>query len=263
MKLLEGKVSLISGTGGGQGRAAALAFAREGALIVGCDVNAEAAEETTGLVVAAGGTMISVHPLDLAEPAEAERWMSIALKSFGGIDILYNNAGALFARGPFGDSSLEQWDMTIRNELTIVYVACRAAWPHLVARGGGVILNTASVSAHLELLPLRSAAHGAAKAGVLGLTRTLAAEGAPYGIRAVSISPGVTRTPATQRFWNGSNEQKATGAAMMAKVPSGRAAECEDIAEAAVFLASNRATYINATDLLIDGGLRGVSYTAL
>jgi NAD(P)-dependent dehydrogenase (short-subunit alcohol dehydrogenase family) len=262
-KILKGKVAMISGTGGGQGRAAALAFAREGASVVGCDVNAEAAAETVNLVRAAGGHMISLQPLDLADPCDAERWADAAVKKFGGIDILYNNAGALHARGPFERSTLEQWQNTIRDELTIVYVACRAVWRHLIDRGGGVILNTASVSGHLEFLPMRSAAHGAAKAGVMGLTRTLAAEGAIHGIRAVSVSPGVTRTPATQRFWSGTDEQRAVGARMIAKVPSGRAAEPEDIAEAAVFLASERASYINATDLLIDGGLGGVSFTIM
>ncbi|QWW72547.1 SDR family NAD(P)-dependent oxidoreductase [Rhizobium sp. WYJ-E13] len=261
--LLDGKVALISGTGGGQGRAAALAFAREGARVVGCDVDEEAANETVRLVEEQGGQMISLQPLDLADPTDAGRWVDSAVRAFGGIDILYNNAGALHARGPFEDSTLEQWDRTIRDELTIVYVACRAAWTHLVSRGGGVILNTASVSGHVELFPLRSAAHGAAKAGVIGLTRMLAAEGAEHGIRALSLSPGVTRTPATQRFWSGTNEQRALGAAMIAKVPSGRAGEPEEVAEAAVFLASERASYINATDLLIDGGLRGISFTVM
>ena len=238
-----------------------MAFTREGAYVVGCDVNVEAAEETLELVAAEGGRMISLQPLDLANPLDADRWMQAAIDEFGGIDVLYNNAGALHARGPFRDSTLQQWDATIRDELTIVYVACHAVWEHLISRGGGVIINTASVSGHIEFLPMRSAAHGAAKAGVMGLTRMLAAEGASHGIRAVSLSPGVTRTPATQRFWNGTNEQQAIGASMIAKVPSGRVASPEDIAAAAVFLASDHANYVNATDLLIDGGVRGVSFT--
>lgn len=262
MKLNE-KVVMISGTGGGQGRAAALAFAKEGAWVVGCDVNVEAASETVELVTAAGGRMISLQPLDLADPDDAGRWMRAAIEEFGGIDILYNNAGALHARGPFAESTLDEWHRTIRDELTIVYVACRAVWQHFVSRGGGVIINTASVSGHIEFLPMRSAAHGAAKAGVLGLTRMLAAEGAVHGIRAVSISPGVTRTPATQRFWNGTNEQRAVGARMIAKVPRARPAEPDDIAAAAVFLASSHANYINATDLLVDGGVHGVSFTII
>lgn len=261
--LLHGKVALISGTGGGMGRAAAIIFAREGAAIVGCDIDVERSRETVATVTASGGRMVSLEPLDLADPNDANRWMEAALSAFGGIDILFNNAGGLYARGPFGESTLDEWDKTIRNELTIVYVASRAAWPHLVARGGGVILNTASVSGHVELLPMRSAAHGAAKAGVLALTRMLAAEGAQHAIRAVSISPGVTRTYATARFWNGTEAQRATGAAIMAKVPSGRVAEGEDIAEVAAFLASSRAAYVNGADLLVDGGLHGVSYTPL
>jgi meso-butanediol dehydrogenase / (S,S)-butanediol dehydrogenase / diacetyl reductase len=254
--LLENKVALISGTGGGQGRAAALAFAREGAVVVGCDVKTDGAIETVAMVEKAGGTMRSAQPIDLSEPADARRWIDEAASEWGGVDILYNNAGALYARGPFADSTLEQWNGTIRHELTLVYVTCHAVWPHLVNRGGGVIINTSSVSGHLELLPLRSAAHGAAKAGVMGLTRMLAAEGAPHGIRAVSISPGLVRTPATERFWNGDAAQRAVGVAMTAKVPAGRAGECEEIAEVAVFLASSRASYVNGADITIDGGLR-------
>jgi len=260
--LLEGKVALITGTGGDQGRAAALAFAREGAIVVGCDINTDASRQTVAMVEAQGATMRSLEPINLAEPTEARQWVDYAVSEFGGIDILYNNAGALFARGPFAESTLDEWDLTLRNELTLLYVATHAAWKHLIDRGGGVILNTASVSAYLEYMPQRSAAHGATKAGVLAFTRMLAAEGASHGIRAVSISPGLIRTRATQRFFDGTPEQRRTGEKMIAKVPLGRAGECEDISEVAVFLASSRASYINATDILVDGGVRGVSYTA-
>lgn len=259
---LAGKIALISGTGGGQGRAAALAFARDGARVMGCDVKIEDARETVALVEAAGGVMRSLEPLDLSEPDQAQQWVDAAVGEWGGIDILYNNAGSLRAHGSFAQSTLEDWNLTLRHELTLVYICCHAAWPHLVARGGGVILNTASVSGHIELLPLRSAAHGAAKAGVMGLTRMLAAEGAPHGIRAVSISPGLVRTPATERFWSGDEAQRATGATMTAKVPTGRAGACEEIAEVAAFLASPRASYVNGSDILVDGGLKSVSFSA-
>lgn len=261
-RLLEGKVALISGTAGGQGRAAALAFADAGAKVLGCDVNADQAQETVDLVRARGGEMTSVQPVDLADPEHASQWVAEAVRLWGGIDIVYNNAAALFARGPFVDSTMEEWDLTIRNELTIVYVVCRAAWSHLVNRGGGVIINTASVSGHLEFHPMRSAAHGAAKAGVLALTRMLAIEGAPHGIRAVSVSPGVTRAPATKRFWEGTPDERAIGDALTSRVPLGRVAEPDDIAQAALFLASPRAAYITGTDLLVDGGVASGSYRA-
>src|ERR1700689_1781444 len=175
MANLEGKIVLITGTAGGQGRAAALAFARAGAKVYGCDVKADEAEETVALVTRAGGEMRSLHPLDASEPGNAKRWAQAAHDAWGGIDVLYNNAGSLRAKGPLASSTIEDWDLTIRYELTIVYVATMAVWPYLVARGGGLVLNTASMSGHREYLPLRTAAHGAAKAGVMGFCRMLAA----------------------------------------------------------------------------------------
>ncbi|MGH7090861.1 MAG: SDR family NAD(P)-dependent oxidoreductase [Stellaceae bacterium] len=257
---LAGKVALISGTAGGQGRAAALAFARAGAKVMGCDVKAEAAEETVALVTRAGGVMRSLHPLDVSEIDNAKRWAKAAADAWGGVDILYNNAGSLRSKTEFCQSTMEDWDLTIRYELTIVYASSLAVWPHLVARGGGLIISTASMSGHREFLPLRSAAHGATKAGVMGLTRMLAAEGARYKIRAVSVSPGLIRSPATERFWSGDQEQRAIGAGLVAKIPMGRYGLPEEIANVALFLASPEAAYINGADILVDGGITGVSF---
>lgn len=260
---LAGKVVLISGTGSGQGRAAALAFAKAGAKVVGCDVNVQGAEETMSLVRAAGGEMLLLHPADVTEPEVAARWVTMAVDAYGGIDVLYNNAGSLRARGPFAKSTLEEWNLTLRYELTIVYVPTMAVWPHLIARGGGLVINTGSISGHTEILPLRSAAHGATKAGVIGFTRMLAAEGAPHRIRSVSISPGVIRSGATERYWTGDAAGRAVGAGMIAKIPMQRHGECEEIATVAVFLASPGASYINGTDILVDGGMVGVSYSPI
>jgi meso-butanediol dehydrogenase / (S,S)-butanediol dehydrogenase / diacetyl reductase len=260
MANLDGKVVMISGTAGGQGRAAALAFARAGAKVMGCDVKTADAEKTVAIVRGAGGDMRSLHPLDVSELGAAERWAKEAHDTFGGIDVLYNNAGSLRAKSAFGKSTMEEWDLTIRYELTILYTSTRAVWPHLVARGGGLVISTASMSGHREFLPLRTCAHGATKAGVMGFTRMLAAEGAPYKIRANSISPGLIRSPATERFWTGDQEQRAIGAAMMAKIPMGRHGLPEEIANVAVFLASSEASYINGADILVDGGAVGVSW---
>ena len=262
MPSLEGKVALITGTAGGQGRAAALAFARAGAKVFGCDVKADEAEETVALVAREGGEMKSLHPLDASDYDNAKRWAKAARDAWGGIDVLYNNAGSLRAKGPFAASTMEDWDLTIRYELTIVYACSHAVWPYLVARGGGLILNTASMSGHREFLPLRSAAHGATKAGVMGFTRMLAAEGAPYRIRANSISPGLIRSPATERFWSGDQEQRAIGAGLVAKIALGRYGLPEEIANVAVFLASPEAAYINGADILVDGGMTGVSFSS-
>jgi NAD(P)-dependent dehydrogenase (short-subunit alcohol dehydrogenase family) len=257
---LAGKVVLITGTGGGQGRAAALAFSRAGARVLGCDVKVEGSRETVEMVRHDGGEMLSMEPLDLSDPQQAGSWVRTAVERWGGIDVVYNNAGSMRAKGPLDGSTADDFEQTIRYELTMVYIVCAAAWPHLKARGKGLILNTASISGHREFLPLRSVAHGAAKAGVIGLTRMLAAEGAPYNIRAISISPGVIRSPATAGYWSGESPRlTAMGESLIAKVPMGRAGECEEVANVAVFLASEGASYINGTDLLVDGGITGVS----
>lgn len=145
----------------------------------------------------------------------------------------------------------------------MMYVTSRAVWSHLVDGGGGLIINIASIVGHQELQSLRTAAHGAAKAGVIGFTRMLAAEGALHNIRAVSISPGFVRTLATKDlFPERSLDQTAAGEARVRQVPMGRVGEAEDIANVALFLASPAASYINATDIVVDGGFLGVSYGA-
>jgi meso-butanediol dehydrogenase/(S,S)-butanediol dehydrogenase/diacetyl reductase len=194
---LSGKVAFISGTAGGMGRAAALEFARRGAAVVGCDLDAESAAETVALVEAEGGLMYSVHPVDLVSEEGVARWIDEGIQAFGGIDILYNNASVARV-GPWDELTYESWRFSITYELDIVYLSTRAAWSHLVARGGGVIINVASVSAHRGARFVHQHAHGAAKGGVLAFTRHLTVSGAPHGIRAVSISPGLIVTPATR-----------------------------------------------------------------
>lgn len=258
---LDGKVVLISGTAGGQGRAAALQFAAAGARVLGGDVKSSEAEETVDMVRRAGGVMESLHPIDVSTPEAAKRWVDKAIEAWGSIDVLYNNAGQMRAKGPFAETPMEDWNATLLYELTMPFVCTRAVWPHFVRQGGGLVINTGSISAHLELMPLRSCAHGATKAGLLALTRMLAAEGAAHGIRAISLSPGVVRSPATARFWSGEDpQQTAVGEALVRKIPLGRAASCEEIASVAVFLASPMAAYINGTDILVDGGLLGVAH---
>lgn len=263
MGTLDGKVVLISGTAGGQGRAAALAFAREGARVLGCDVKEKEAQETVAMVNNEGGQMRSLQPLDVSEPDNAAAWIKAASDTWGRVDILYNNASSMRAKGPFSESTLEDWNLTLRFELTMMYVTSRAVWNHLVDGGGGLIINIASIVGHQELQSLRTAAHGAAKAGVIGFTRMLAAEGAPHNIRAVSISPGFIRTPATKDlFPEDSQDRTPAGEARVRQVPMGRVGEAEDIANVALFLASPAASYINATDIVVDGGFLGVSYGA-
>ncbi|HJQ15875.1 MAG TPA: SDR family oxidoreductase [Allosphingosinicella sp.] len=243
---LEDKVVLITGTGGGQGRAAALLFAAAGARVIGCDLKIEGNEETANLVAAAGGSFSGEAPIDLGDRQQARDWVARAAALHGRIDILYNNASAVKA-APFEDETDEDWDFTMRNELDLVITVTRAAWPHLRKRGG-VVITTASAAAIQPIVGVPAAAHGAAKAAVIALTRQLAAEGASHGIRCVSISPGYIQSPGAE----------ATGEFLkelcLRRNFVGRLGQPEDVASAALFLASDHANYITGADLIIDGG---------
>jgi meso-butanediol dehydrogenase / (S,S)-butanediol dehydrogenase / diacetyl reductase len=252
---LDGKVALISGSGGGMGRAAALEFTAQGAAVVGCDLDAEAAEETSRLVSSARGRMVSVAPVDLTREEDAERWVREAVDAFGGVDVLYNNASVARV-GPWDELTLEQWRFSMTYELDIVFISTRAAWSALVARGGGVILNVASVAAQRGASFVHQHAHGAAKGGVLAFTKHLVVSGAPVGIRAVSISPGLILTPATRPVVS---DPDGPGGELLRGIPSGRFGSAEEVAKLAAFLASDAAAYINGADVAIDGGVCAVA----
>lgn len=260
MGKLDGKIALITGTAAGQGRAAAIAFAAEGAKVFGCDILSEESEETIRLVKAQSGEMRSLHPCDVSDFEQAKTWVAAAIEAYGSIDILYNNAGALHSRSRFGESTIADWDLTVRYELSIVYVATLAAWPHLERQNHGVIINTASASGHVETHPLHSSAHGATKAGVMALTRALASEGARSNIRAVSISPGPIERPATPGSAPRDAGRQRALDTLLNKIPAGRFGLPDDVAKLAVFLASDEAAYINGTDIRVDGGLTAISY---
>ncbi|MEA3001822.1 MAG: meso-butanediol dehydrogenase / (S,S)-butanediol dehydrogenase / diacetyl reductase [Sphingomonadales bacterium] len=249
MGRLEGKVALISGTGGGQGRAAALRFAAEGAIVVGCDISAEGQRETMKLVREAGGTMTGPEEgADIAASAGANAWIAGAVAEHGRIDILYNNASASkFA--PVERMTDEEWHFTMRNEIDIVFFPTRAAWPHLT-RPGGVIINVGSTAGWAGSPGAGTLAHNATKGAVIAMTRQLAIEGAPHGIRAVSLSPGFVRTPGTAPFL----EQPEIRAKLVARIPLGRPGEPEEIVAAALFMASDEASFLTGADLVVDGG---------
>jgi NAD(P)-dependent dehydrogenase (short-subunit alcohol dehydrogenase family) len=250
MNRFEGKTCIVTGSGGSIGRAAALRFASEGANVVGCDVVAAGAEETVRLVEAAGGTMISVHPCDLTKKEECDRLVGEAVSRFGGIDVLFNN-GAMAYFAWIEEMSDDTWHNTINQELDLVFLLTRAAWPELVKRKGNIV-NTASVSAWAGLERLPGLAHAAAKGGVLSMTRHLAMEGRTHGVRANSVSPGTIETNQT-RFILDDPEwcQVQLGRAML-----NRMGQPEEVASAVAFLASDDASYITGTDLAVDGGLR-------
>jgi meso-butanediol dehydrogenase / (S,S)-butanediol dehydrogenase / diacetyl reductase len=250
MGQLSGKVALISGTGRGMGRAAALEFAARGAAVFGCDIDPVTSEETVRLVKEAGGEMAAPAPVDLSTAAGARRWVEAAVERYGGVDVLYNNASAL-RNGPFGEVPDDDWYFTIQHELHITYHPCREAWAHLIARGGGSIINVASISATRGAMFVGQAAHGAAKGGVLALTRHLCGQGGRHNIRVNAISPGLTYTPETARFID---DPDGPLPGILKGIPLGRYGRPEEVAKLAAFLASDDSPFITGAEIVIDGG---------
>src|SRR5689334_10378677 len=193
---LSGKVCIVTGTGGSMGRATALTFAREGAVVVGCDVAVEPAEETLELVKAAGGEMVSLQPCVVSDPTDCAALVDLAIETFGRIDVLFNLAG----RSHFGLVEAvtdEDWDAARRDEVDVIFYPTRAAWPHLVA-SKGVVVNMASLNGQLSFKSLASLSHTTNKAAIIGMTRQLAMEGSEHGIRVNSISPGLIESGANR-----------------------------------------------------------------
>jgi meso-butanediol dehydrogenase / (S,S)-butanediol dehydrogenase / diacetyl reductase len=241
------KVVLITGTGGGQGRAAALRFSGAGALVVGCDVKEEGNRETAALVRNAGGSITTMEPIDLANPETAHRWIEDAVALHGRIDVLYNNASAArFA--PIESFPVEDWQFTVRNELDLVFYSTRFAWPHLQKRGGAVI-NVASVAGMVGAA-VGGTAHAATKGAIIAMTRQLAVEGAPHGIRVNSISPGVIESPGTAPML----ADPAFRELMLAHNLIKRVGQPNDVVGVALFLAGDDAAYITGTNIVVDGG---------
>ena len=250
---LQGQVAVITGAGSGIGRASALAFAEEGARVLVADLNAASAAETVEQVRAAGAEA-EPSTVDVTNAGQVEAMVQRAVDRFGRIDVLFNNAGLPQAFTPFEDSTDALYDRIMDVNVRGVFHGCRAAIPRMKAQGGGVILNTASTAGIRPRPGL--AVYNASKAAVICLTKTLAVELAPHRIRVVSICPVATDTPMLPSFIGveqGADEAEGRRR-FISTIPWGRLNRPEDIARAAVFLASADAEMVTGTAFEVDGG---------
>lgn len=248
MRLLEGKVGLVTGSGGGIGRATALVFAREGAKVTVADWNEQAGRETVKLIEAAGGAAIFVKT-DVAIPEEVEAMVRATVDAFGALHCVSNNAAIGSGFHLLTDIKKKAWDGSLSVTLTGVWLCMKYEIPAMLAGGGGAIVNIAS-SAALKGEALQ-AAYAAGKGGVVALTKTAAAEYAQRGIRVNAVCPGGVRTPGIEEYFRkvpGAYEKTIATHAMR------RLAEPEEIADAVTYLCSDRASFVTGHAMLVDGG---------
>jgi NAD(P)-dependent dehydrogenase (short-subunit alcohol dehydrogenase family) len=246
---LKGKVALVTGAGSGIGQGCALLFARHGAQVFASDINMETAQVTAAQAEAAGFPLAGVTKVDLAREADIKQWVADAKASAGAIDILVN-AGAYAVWGWIEDITLEDFRTTMQGEVDIVFMACQAVWPVMKQRGGGSIINFSSANAHHALKGSPALSHVAAKGAVLAMTHQLACEGAPHGIRANSIAPGLVISSATRPVIADPERAEQLRLTHM----TGRLGQPLDIAWAALYLASDESSWVTAAEFPVDGG---------
>ncbi len=247
---LAGKVIFVTGAGGGMGRVAAEMFAAEGAEGVATDYAVGPLEETVALVHEAGGRILGV-PGDVSSPADVRRAVEEGVRAFGGINVLYNNAGIM----PGEDTSVEETsDETLQRILDVnlkgVFLCCKYGVPELIKAGGGSIINIASFVALIGCTVPQDA-YTASKGGVLSLTRSLAVQYGQRGIRANALCPGPIETPLLRRLWTSEEERNKR----LNRIPLGRFGTPEDIVHAGVFLASDESSWMTGATFVVDGGI--------
>jgi NAD(P)-dependent dehydrogenase (short-subunit alcohol dehydrogenase family) len=249
MARLKDKVAVITGASSGIGRAAAILFAAEGARIVAVARGQDGLDRLAGEVTASGGEIATLAG-DVADEAVAEKAVGLARQRFGGLDIAFNNAGALGEMGPAATISREGWQRAIDVNLTGSFLGARHQVPAMLERGGGSILFTSSFVGHTVGFP-GMAAYAAAKAGLIGLMQVLAAEYGPQKVRANALIVGGTDTPMGREVIN-TPEMRSFVEGLY---PLKRLAEPDEIAEAALFLASDASSFVTGAALPVEGGV--------
>ena len=253
---LRDKVALITGAGSGIGRESALLFAREGAAVVAADVREDGAVDTVEAIVAGGGRALAVRA-DVALAGDCEAMVARAEDAFGRLDVLFNNAGIMDARDDDAvGTSEEVWDHTMNVNARGVFLGCKYGIPALRRAGGGSIINTASFVA-LVGAATPQLAYTASKGAVLALTRELAVVHARENIRVNALCPGPLRTELLMNVL----DTEAKRARRLVHVPMGRFGEASEMARAALFLASEDASYMTGSELTVDGGLTAAYVT--
>ena len=253
---LQNKVTLITGSSSGIGRATALLFAQEGAKVVAVDINDEGGNETIDMIKKAGGTAIYVHA-DVSNAAECEAMVQAAEETYGKLDVMFNNAGISHAHDDDAvNTSEDVWDLTFAINVKGVFLCCKYGIPALKRAGGGSIINTASFVA-LVGAATPQLAYTASKGAVLSMSRELATIHARENIRVNALCPGPLRTELLMKYLNTPEKKQRR----LVHVPMGRFGEADEIAKAALYLASDDSSFVTGTSFMVDGGITAAYVT--